>query len=311
MKLELRKVGFIKIPNLIPNDLVDELIYHFKSSLSSETSPRIRQPRFAKVQGDDNYPRGYYSHSNTNEHGFMIEGLKDPHADSNHPILSSYILRVLCGPEVESTLNSIFPDEARFQLVQSMLFDANPGTEPHIDSYYIDTEPRGNAVGFWLALEDINPDAGAFFLMRESNHHDYSKMLSLGNDDFLNEIVKIKIDDEQNIVTPEMRKGDALFWDINTIHGSHDVKNPRKSRKSLTGHFAPINASIRNRNRILQTAEKRKCMNFIYSASNRPSLDEYLLTSIETHPINLDGVNYNILVSKNISGEQKISIEKK
>jgi len=36
-----------------------------------------------------------------------------------------------------------------------------------------------------------------------------------------------------------LKKGDVLFWNSRTVHGSLETKNPKYSRKSLTAHYLP------------------------------------------------------------------------
>ena len=43
-----------------------------------------------------------------------------------------------------------------------MFFDKSKGTQLHQDTWYLDTQPRGNLVGVWIALENINMSSGPF-----------------------------------------------------------------------------------------------------------------------------------------------------
>ena len=44
-----------------------------------------------------------------------------------------------------------------------MFFDRSTGTVEHQDSWYLDTDPPGNLVGVWYALEDIQGPTTAGF----------------------------------------------------------------------------------------------------------------------------------------------------
>ena len=41
-----------------------------------------------------------------------------------------------------------------------MLFEGNPTTWPHQDTYYLDSERIGGMTAAWIAVEDIKPGAG-------------------------------------------------------------------------------------------------------------------------------------------------------
>lgn len=47
-----------------------------------------------------------------------------------------------------------------------------------------------------------------------------------------------------DLVAPVLRKGDVLFWNSRTIHGSLPTTAPGKSRRSLTAHFIPVSCGF-------------------------------------------------------------------
>ena len=55
------------------------------------------------------------------------------------------------------------------KLVQSMYFEGNSATWEHQDTYYLDSEKIGSMVAGWIALEDIEADAGRFFVCPKSH----------------------------------------------------------------------------------------------------------------------------------------------
>ena len=71
-------------------------------------------------------------------------------------------------------------------IVQSMYFEGNSVTWEHQDSYYLDDEITGTMIAGWIALEDIECDAGRFFICPKSHLFDYAKMdLKIGRRHFL------------------------------------------------------------------------------------------------------------------------------
>ena len=61
-------------------------------------------------------------------------------------------------------------------IVQSMYFEGNSVTWEHQDSYYLDDEIVGNMIAGWIALENINANAGRFFVCAKSHLDDVSEM---------------------------------------------------------------------------------------------------------------------------------------
>ena len=135
-------------------------------------------------------------------------------------------------------------------VVQSMYFEGNSVTWEHQDSYYLDGENIGSMFGSWIALEDIDPTAGRFFVIPKSHLIDYSSMDSANNIAFNHSIYKQHIVNsiEQHnleVIAPVMQKGDVLFWNSLTIHGSLNTSNLKKSRNSITFHAIPTSSKFR------------------------------------------------------------------
>jgi phytanoyl-CoA hydroxylase len=151
-------------------------------------------------------------------------------------------LNVLTDKEVQSFLNTLYEQPAK--LTQSMYFEGNSETWAHQDTYYLDSEKIGSLIAGWYALEDIQPGAGRFFIYPKShlidvrknggdfdvafNHSKYKKLI-------LELIRKFGLECR----APALRKGDVLFWNSKTIHGSLQTKQPEYSRSSLTAHYIP------------------------------------------------------------------------
>ena len=134
-------------------------------------------------------------------------------------------------------------------LVQSMYFEGNPATWAHQDTYYLDSTKIGSLTAAWIALEDIQPGAGRFYIYPGSHKIDMVK--NGGNFDIafnhkrykelvLNVIKKYNLECR----APALRKGDVLFWSAKTIHGSLETLQPQFSRNSITAHFIPASTGF-------------------------------------------------------------------
>lgn len=135
-------------------------------------------------------------------------------------------------------------------VVQSMYFEGNSVTWEHQDSYYLDGQTIGSMFGAWIALEDIDPTAGRFFVIPKSHLTDYSSM-DLSNNVAFNHLgykkhilATIQTNDLEPIA-PALLKGNILFWNSLTIHGSLNSSNPSKARNSITFHAIPSSAKFR------------------------------------------------------------------
>lgn len=51
---------------------------------------------------------------------------------------------------------------------------------------------------------------------------------------------------QEQISAPVLKKGDVLFWNSRTIHGSAKTLDERYSRKSLTAHYLPSEMTFGN-----------------------------------------------------------------
>jgi phytanoyl-CoA hydroxylase len=137
------------------------------------------------------------------------------------------------------------------KLVQSMYFDGNPVTWPHQDTYYLDAEEIGRMTAAWVAVEDIAPGAGRFFVYPKSHLIDMAKNggdfdIAFHHERYKELVKRVIREQGLDCRAPALSKGDVLFWAAKTIHGSLCTTEPTRSRRSFTAHFIP------DRSRFLQ-----------------------------------------------------------
>ncbi len=130
------------------------------------------------------------------------------------------------------------------KIVQSMYFEGNPATWAHQDTYYLDSEEIGRMVGAWIALEDIAPGAGRFYIYPKSHKLAFPKNSGAMNYGTNHEAYKKYTLDmirehAFECRAPALKKGDVLFWHACTIHGSMTTTTPDLSRSSVTAHYIP------------------------------------------------------------------------
>jgi len=129
-------------------------------------------------------------------------------------------------------------------LVQSMYFDGNPVTWAHQDTYYLDSADLGRMTGAWVALEDIRPGAGRFYVYPGSHLIDMRKNggdfdIAFNHDRYKRLVIDVVRSHGLRCHAPAMRKGDVLFWGSKTVHGSLPTTDGRDSRASITAHAIP------------------------------------------------------------------------
>ncbi len=120
----------------------------------------------------------------------------------------------------------------------------------HSDYVHFGTFPPFQLAAAWVALEDIDPKSGPIRLVPESHRFpeffyedlglpvaqsmgQVKEFYGLYEEWVKNEIYRRELD----IVCPEMRRGDAILWLANLLHGSPECENPSMSRRSQVTHY--------------------------------------------------------------------------
>ncbi len=150
---------------------------------------------------------------------------------------------ILTAKALGETFRTLFGGENP-KIVQSMYFQGNSATWEHQDSYYLDSEKLGAMAAAWIALEDIVASAGRFFVCPRSHQLDLGKQ-KVGNniadnhEVYIQSVVAKICEKGLEIRAPLLNKGDVLFWNAWTIHGSLDSQDLEHSRSSITCHAIP------------------------------------------------------------------------
>ncbi len=231
---EFIEKGYKIIPNLISNSLADKLLEKYDKFKNAK--------KIYFSQATHRYIR-----CKLNEYGFLKESMEGVGRQYNSGSFGNYINKILLGKNVDIELKKIFPQFPGFVQHQHMFFDLSMETVDHIDSWYLDTYPKGYLLGLWIALENINKDSGPFRIYPGShklvNPYD---LQNLNHNEFLSRINSIK--ENLKPVDLTIPKGHAIIWDSALIHGASSITNNSYSRKSITAHYSPLNMQIQRRN---------------------------------------------------------------
>ena len=220
--------GYIVFRDLIPLELIDKLLDLYNQKIVSSAYPFFRQST------------SKYEVNQFNEFGYVKQSFLDIHDYAKFPKFSNVAKEIYCSDQIQDALRQVTGANS-FNLMQTMLFDANTETQPHQDWWYLDTVPNGHLIAAWIALEDIDEKAGRFYVLPKSNKNPdfHSDQPNLSHSDWLKRIKEYVDANQNNIKAPDLKKGDVLFWNSKTIHGALPTIDASFSRKSLTAHYIP------------------------------------------------------------------------
>jgi phytanoyl-CoA hydroxylase len=224
--------GYVVIRNCVEHATCDRA----RAAFESEVKP---YDGFIYRQASANPERHVWT-----EHGYMLNSLLNVHATDPvaFPTFRRAGTALITSPGLHAASSALLRDSPT--LVQSMYFEGNPATWAHQDTYYLDSEELGRMTAAWIALEDIAPGAGRFYVYPGSHKLELAMnrgALSIaGNHDtYKRLIVSTLLEHGLECRAPALRKGDVLFWNARTIHGSLPTTQPQYSRSSMTAHYIP------------------------------------------------------------------------
>jgi phytanoyl-CoA hydroxylase len=178
-----------------------------------------------------------------NKQGFIEHSILQPIELVFQQTFRESTLNIVASAAISQLLNVLSGQEKHI-IWQTMFFDKSTGTVAHQDHYYLDSDPPGNLVACWFALENIHKDAGPFFVIPKSHKgclidRNYDVTEFSDHSEYVKKIEKL-IDEKGYFPQPMLlEKGSVLFWHPFLIHGAFQNINPEYSRKSLTAHYLP------------------------------------------------------------------------
>jgi hypothetical protein len=155
---------------------------------------------------------------------------------------SDDVRRIAAAPKLLATLHTLY--QRRAIPFQTLNFDRGTEQPAHSDTLHFNSVPRRYMCGVWVALEDIDADSGPLVvypgshMLPDFDMHDLG--LELGPEHYeeyerlMGEVARAK-GFEEVAVTP--KKGQAIVWAANLLHGGQAVRNPEKTRQSQVTHY--------------------------------------------------------------------------
>jgi len=206
----------------------------------------------------------------------------------NFPEFRDYsVHRVLADRSLAGAFRSLLNEAPK--VVQSMYFEGNSATWEHQDSYYLDSEVVGEMCAAWIALEDIAPRAGRFFICPGSHRirlqdHSLYNNIAENHETYIQSVVAEIRARQLEIRAPALRKGDVLLWNALTIHGSLDSQDALHSRSSITCHAIPVSRKfLQLQTRVHSIATERVADTEIYRPKDLASPANRLIFLVEAN----------------------------
>lgn len=150
-----------------------------------------------------------------------------------------------CAPSLLSILEMLYGREVI--PFQTLNFRVGSQQRAHSDTIHFSSLPARFMCGVWVALEDITPENGAVFYYPGSHklpEYNFAHFKTEANDtsyadykdyeDFIETIVARYGFEKKAFYA---KKGDALIWSSNIIHGGSPVTKPGLSRWSQVTHY--------------------------------------------------------------------------
>jgi len=156
--------------------------------------------------------------------------------------ISQNVFAIATCSQVSSALDQLYPK--KMQPFQTLNFHKGTQQEVHTDSIHFNSEPFGAMCGVWVALEDVGEDQGPLIYypgsqkLDEMNYSDFDLPSSVSSyPEFLQELQNVIKDNDFQPEYGILKKGQALIWSANLLHGGSKQNNPELTRVSQVTHY--------------------------------------------------------------------------
>jgi hypothetical protein len=156
--------------------------------------------------------------------------------------ISESIKRIATDSRILNVLESLY--QRRPRPFQTLNFPKGTEQKIHADNIHFNSEPFGLMCGVWVALEHIGPNQGPLIYypgshkLPEMNFEEAGLLPSMSNyslyEDYIEALVRTqKLTSELGIV----KKGTAILWSANLLHGGSTQHDKSLSRHSQVTHY--------------------------------------------------------------------------
>ncbi|MEZ0541279.1 phytanoyl-CoA dioxygenase family protein [Fibrella arboris] len=157
--------------------------------------------------------------------------------------------KIMLHRNIVTFLEAVFGE--RVVAMQSLLFKFGSQQATHQDFAYVVSEIPSHLAAAWIALEDVQFDAGPLYYYPGSHK---IKKFDFGNgiffngestynpDDFARYLDKVCQEAGMERQTLLIKKGDVLLWHASLAHGGDPIRNADMTRKSYVCHYSSVSA---------------------------------------------------------------------
>lgn len=171
-------------------------------------------------------------------------------------------LKVIMNPSVLDFVTQRF--QSTPILMGTLMFERGSQQTIHHDAHFIYTRKPDQMQSVWIALEDVEDDAGPVFIYPKTHLKPYMPWDTIcENPELKDEVLKNRdklqgkpfyelldkvffkwadglrriVDGKIEPYVARLKKGDVLFFHPHVIHEGAKIQNPKRSRRSIVGHF--------------------------------------------------------------------------
>lgn len=156
------------------------------------------------------------------------------------------VLAIAANAEVKALLGRLYGRNA-FPF-QTLNFPVGTQQDAHSDMVHFSSQPEKFMCGVWLAMEDVTAEAGPLFYYPGSHRwpvmsnaligrRGYGSQLNSAQDPFAEAWAALVAAEGAKREVFLARKGQALIWCANLLHGGSAQIDPRQTRWSQVTHY--------------------------------------------------------------------------
>ena len=157
-------------------------------------------------------------------------------------MISENVYRIATHPPILEALGALYGRAPR--PFQTLNFPVGTEQAVHTDHIHFNSEPFGLMCGVWVALEDIGPDQGPLIYYPKSQNWPELNFEDVGLEPSY-EVYHRYEAALQGLIEDRglqpayglMKRGQALIWAANLLHGGSSQNDPSLSRHSQVTHF--------------------------------------------------------------------------
>lgn len=158
---------------------------------------------------------------------------------------SEPVKQMACQPSILEKLEFLY--EKKVVPFQTLNFIVGSQQKAHSDTLHFSSLPARYMCGVWVALEDITEDNGPLYYYPKSHRTPEYNFANFKNttgdttydnyteyEDFMESYMEVSPFEKKKFYA---KKGDALIWSSNIIHGGSPVNDPKSTRLSQVTHY--------------------------------------------------------------------------